>query len=50
MYLPPDHPAIGNAIDEDGSGFVSVHELNHFLEKRPNKSWTVPETLVLYVS
>ncbi|KDQ31210.1 hypothetical protein PLEOSDRAFT_1111711 [Pleurotus ostreatus PC15] len=42
------HPAIGNAIDEDGSGFVSVHELNHFLEKRPVKSWTVPETLVFW--
>ncbi|KAF4606322.1 hypothetical protein EYR38_000375 [Pleurotus pulmonarius] len=42
------HPAIGNAIDEDGSGFVSVHELNHFIERRPVKSWTVPETLVFW--
>ncbi|KAJ8462715.1 hypothetical protein ONZ45_g17834 [Pleurotus djamor] len=42
------HPAIGNAIDEDGSGFVSVHELNHFLENRPIKEWTVPETLVFW--
>ncbi|KAJ8518759.1 hypothetical protein ONZ45_g4200 [Pleurotus djamor] len=42
------HPAVGNAIDEDGSGFVSVHELNHFLENRPIKEWTVPETLVFW--
>ncbi|KAF4592955.1 hypothetical protein EYR38_008661 [Pleurotus pulmonarius] len=43
-----DHPAIGNAIDEDGSGFISVHELNHFVESRPVSSWTVPETLVFW--
>ncbi|KAL4259898.1 hypothetical protein AB1N83_008560 [Pleurotus pulmonarius] len=42
------HPAIGNAIDEDGSGFISVHELNHFVESRPVSSWTVPETLVFW--
>ncbi|KAJ7091770.1 hypothetical protein C8R44DRAFT_990350 [Mycena epipterygia] len=27
------YPAIGEAIDEDASGFVSVHELDHFLKK-----------------
>lgn len=37
-----DHPAIGDAIDEDGSGFISVHEVNHFLKKLPD-SWTVPQ-------
>jgi len=36
------HPAIGDAIDEDGSGFISVHEVNHFLKKIP-EGWTVPQ-------
>ncbi|KAJ7199183.1 hypothetical protein GGX14DRAFT_468209 [Mycena pura] len=29
-----NHPAIGEAIDEDASGFVSVLEINHFLTRR----------------
>lgn len=37
-----DHPAIGDAIDEDGSGFISVHEANHFLKRIPN-GWSVPQ-------
>ncbi|TFY80968.1 hypothetical protein EWM64_g3042 [Hericium alpestre] len=41
------HSTIGDAIDEDSSGFVSVTEVNQFLERRP-KSWSVPEWLALY--
>lgn len=44
-----DHAAIGDAIDEDGSGFISVHELDHFLKRKPAQ-WTVAEWLVLFVS
>lgn len=29
------YPAIGDAIDEDSSGFVSVHEVNQFLKSKP---------------
>ncbi|KAI0347951.1 hypothetical protein BDW22DRAFT_36569 [Trametopsis cervina] len=29
------HPSIGEAIDEDGSGFISIHEVNHFLLNKP---------------
>ncbi|KAJ7753882.1 hypothetical protein B0H14DRAFT_2635548 [Mycena olivaceomarginata] len=35
-----NYPAIGEAIDEDASGFVSVHEINHFLER--NKDLSIP--------
>ncbi|KAJ7633999.1 hypothetical protein B0H17DRAFT_1217386 [Mycena rosella] len=28
-----NYPALGEAIDEDSSGFISVHEMNHFLKK-----------------
>ncbi|CAE6381754.1 unnamed protein product [Rhizoctonia solani] len=38
------YPAIGDAIDEDNSGFVSLHELNHFLDSRP-QGWSVPQWL-----
>ncbi|KAJ7321288.1 hypothetical protein DFH08DRAFT_384100 [Mycena albidolilacea] len=30
------YPAIGEAIDEDASGFISVHELDRFLRKKPS--------------
>ncbi|OBZ66552.1 hypothetical protein A0H81_13413 [Grifola frondosa] len=36
------HSAIGDVIDEDGSGFISASELNHFVERRP-KDWSVPQ-------
>ncbi|KAJ7337674.1 hypothetical protein DFH08DRAFT_812993 [Mycena albidolilacea] len=35
-----NYPAIGEAVDEDASGFVSVHEINHFLER--NKDLSIP--------
>lgn len=43
-----DQPAIGDAIDEDGSGFISVQEVNYFF-KRMLEGWTVPEWLTLSV-
>ncbi|EIM88968.1 uncharacterized protein STEHIDRAFT_166915 [Stereum hirsutum FP-91666 SS1] len=36
------HSAIGDAVDDDSSGFVSVYETNNFLFRRPSK-WSVPE-------
>jgi hypothetical protein len=42
------YPAIGDAIDEDGSGYISVHEANRFFSKKP-KNWTTPEWLALCV-
>ncbi|KAJ7107160.1 hypothetical protein C8R43DRAFT_206377 [Mycena crocata] len=29
-----NYPAIGEAIDEDASGFISIYEMNHFLQKK----------------
>lgn len=43
-----DHPAIGEAIDEDASGFLSIQEVNNFLTKRPEK-YSTPQWLVLCV-
>jgi len=33
------HPAIGDAIDEDGSGYLSVLEVDRFFQKKP-KGWS----------
>lgn len=41
------HPAIGDAIDEDGSGFISLYEVNSFLTQRP-ESWSTPEWLAYW--
>lgn len=41
------HSAIGDAVDDDSSGFVSVYEANNFLFRRPSK-WSVPEWFALY--
>ncbi|KAJ6610271.1 hypothetical protein B0H10DRAFT_1953978 [Mycena sp. CBHHK59/15] len=38
------HPAIADAIDEDGSGFISIHEINSFIQGRPKK-WSVDQWL-----
>ncbi|KAJ7190248.1 hypothetical protein GGX14DRAFT_606043 [Mycena pura] len=35
-----NYPSVGEAIDEDASGFISVHEINHFLKK--NKELSTP--------
>jgi len=34
------HAAIGEAVDEDASGFLSVHEVDKFLKRKP-KTWSV---------
>lgn len=43
---PLDHSAIGDAIDEDSSGFVSVSEVNTFVKRRP-PSWSALEWITL---
>ncbi|KAK7053703.1 hypothetical protein R3P38DRAFT_1464518 [Favolaschia claudopus] len=35
------HSPIGEAIDEDASGFISVHEINHFIERKGDLSTPV---------
>ena len=29
------HLALGEAIDEDASGYVSLHEVNQFIQQKP---------------
>ncbi|EJD06689.1 uncharacterized protein FOMMEDRAFT_17171 [Fomitiporia mediterranea MF3/22] len=41
------HPAIGDAIDDDASGYISIEELNEFLHKKPTR-WTVPEWIAYW--
>ncbi|KAG9093130.1 hypothetical protein FRC06_011653, partial [Ceratobasidium sp. 370] len=41
------YPAIGDAIDEDSSGFVSLYELNHFFDSKP-QGWTTPQWLAYW--
>ncbi|KII90015.1 hypothetical protein PLICRDRAFT_174815 [Plicaturopsis crispa FD-325 SS-3] len=41
------HGAIGDAIDADGSGFLSVREVNEFLRACP-ANWTVPQWLAFW--
>jgi hypothetical protein len=36
------YPAIGDAVDEDGSGYVSVYEVNRFFRRKP-EGWTSPQ-------
>ncbi|KAG9093131.1 hypothetical protein FRC06_011654 [Ceratobasidium sp. 370] len=43
------YPAIGDAIDEDSSGYVSLHELNHFFDSRP-REWTVPQWIAYWAA
>jgi len=33
------YPAIGDAIDQDSSGYLSVIEVNHFFERKP-QGWS----------
>ncbi|KAG8737624.1 hypothetical protein FRC10_008026 [Ceratobasidium sp. 414] len=42
------YPAIGDAIDEDSSGFVSLHELNRFFDPRP-QGWSTPQWLAYFI-
>ncbi|KAH7335133.1 hypothetical protein B0J17DRAFT_719692 [Rhizoctonia solani] len=43
------YPAIGDAIDEDCSGYVSLHELNHFFDSRPQE-WSIPQWLAYWAA
>lgn len=43
------YPAIGDAIDEDTSGYVSLHELNHFFDSKP-PGWSVPQWLAYWAA
>ena len=47
----PDYAAIGNIIDDDGSGYISALEFNVFLksETRCLPGWTKPQWFALYV-
>ncbi|CAE6455222.1 unnamed protein product [Rhizoctonia solani] len=43
------YPAIADAIDEDSSGYISIHELNNFFDSRP-KDWTAPQWLAYWAA
>ena len=43
-----NHPAVGEAVDEDASGFVSLHEVNHFVSRKP-ENLSTPVWFALYV-
>ncbi|KAJ7869924.1 hypothetical protein B0H14DRAFT_2726767 [Mycena olivaceomarginata] len=38
------YPNISDAIDDDGSGYISVHEVNHFFKSRPQE-WSAVQWL-----
>ncbi|CDO74209.1 hypothetical protein BN946_scf185043.g261 [Trametes cinnabarina] len=43
------HSAIGDVIDDDGSGYLSVSEVNNFIsEQRCLSHWSTPEWFALY--
>ncbi|KAH9991978.1 hypothetical protein BJV74DRAFT_407332 [Russula compacta] len=41
------HPSIGDAIDDDNSGYISIEEVNDFLRKKPEK-WTLPQWIAYW--
>ncbi|KAK7043656.1 hypothetical protein VNI00_008267 [Paramarasmius palmivorus] len=41
------YPAIGDAIDDDGSGFVSIYEVNRFFRRKP-EGWKSPEWIAYW--
>ncbi|KZP29523.1 hypothetical protein FIBSPDRAFT_193959 [Athelia psychrophila] len=41
------HPAIGNAIDEDGSGYLSVSEVDQFFQRKP-QNWSAAEWIAYW--
>ncbi|EUC55665.1 hypothetical protein RSOL_125990 [Rhizoctonia solani AG-3 Rhs1AP] len=43
------YPAIADAIDEDSSGYISLDELNHFFDSRPD-GWTVTQWLAYWAA
>ncbi|PSS37523.1 hypothetical protein PHLCEN_2v637 [Hermanssonia centrifuga] len=45
------YPSIGDGIDEDSSGFVSVHEVNSFLKSRPKGlNWSVAQWIAFWAA
>ena len=48
MYIP-DYAAIGDIIDDDGSGYISALEVNIFLksEQRCLRKWSKPQWFAL---
>ncbi|KAJ7921163.1 hypothetical protein B0H13DRAFT_160794 [Mycena leptocephala] len=43
------YPNISDAIDDDGSGYISVHEVNHFFKSRP-KEWSAVQWLAFWAA
>ncbi|KAJ7051475.1 hypothetical protein C8F01DRAFT_1262807 [Mycena amicta] len=43
------YPNISDAIDDDGSGYISVHEVNHFFKSRP-KEWSAPQWIAYWAA
>ncbi|KAJ6539161.1 hypothetical protein B0H19DRAFT_345377 [Mycena capillaripes] len=43
------YPAIGDAIDEDGSGYLSVHEVDRFFNSRPT-GWTPTQWMAYWAA
>ncbi|KAJ7368104.1 hypothetical protein DFH08DRAFT_947060 [Mycena albidolilacea] len=43
------YPAIGDAIDEDGSGYLSVHEVDRFCKAKP-KDWTTTQWMAYWAA
>ncbi|KAJ7203115.1 hypothetical protein GGX14DRAFT_570374 [Mycena pura] len=43
------YPNISDAIDDDGSGYISVHEVNHFFKSRP-KEWSALQWLAYWAT
>ncbi|ESK93009.1 hypothetical protein Moror_8912 [Moniliophthora roreri MCA 2997] len=41
------YPAIGDAIDDDGSGFVSIYEVNRFFRRKP-EGWKSSEWIAYW--
>ncbi|KAI0317550.1 hypothetical protein OF83DRAFT_128072 [Amylostereum chailletii] len=44
-----NHLAIGDAIDEDASGFLSISEINRFMNRRP-EDWSTPVWLAFWAT
>ncbi|KAJ7744761.1 hypothetical protein DFH07DRAFT_834265 [Mycena maculata] len=43
------YPSISDAIDDDGSGYISVHEVNQFFKSRP-KEWSAVQWLSFWAA
>ncbi|KAF7312969.1 hypothetical protein MKEN_00981500 [Mycena kentingensis (nom. inval.)] len=43
------YPNVSDAIDDDGSGYISVHEVNHFFKSRPYE-WSAPQWIAYWAA